>query len=161
MKSSVSWCRQPPEDTASIPKCLASRARKHIELRRQRFDADLGQGRALTDRFLVACASGDLSGLLEMLADDVVVWTDGGGVVRAARRPIYGAEKSARFLVAVATTFPSDADLRDAVINGQPGVLIAEAGVVVAAVALDGDASAPVEKFHSLLSDPRFDRLAH
>ena len=63
---------------------LAVRARQHVEVRRQRFDADLEHGRELTDRFLVACATGDLSGLLAMLSDDVIVWTDGGG--RSGRR---------------------------------------------------------------------------
>ena len=78
---------------------LGARARKRIEERRQRFDADLRQGRALTDRFLVACATGDLSGLLSMLSDDVVVWTDGGGKVRAAMRPVVGPYRSSRFLL--------------------------------------------------------------
>ena len=78
---------------------LGARARKRIEERRQRFDADLRQGRALTDRFLVACATGDLSGLLSMLSDDIVVWTDGGGKVRAAMRPVVGPYRSSRFLL--------------------------------------------------------------
>ena len=47
--------------------------------------------------FLVACATGDLSGLLAMLSDDVVVWTDGGGKVRAAMRPVIGPHRSSRF----------------------------------------------------------------
>ena len=88
----------------SAPACrqLGARARKHVEERRQRFDADLRHGRELTDRFLVACATGDLSGLLSMLSDDVVVWTDGGGKVHAAMRPVIGPHRSSRFLVNVA-----------------------------------------------------------
>ena len=81
---------------------LGVRARGHIEERRQRFDADLRHGRELTDRFLAACATGDLSGLLSMLSDDVVVWTDGGGKVRAAMRPVVGPYRSSRFLMNVA-----------------------------------------------------------
>jgi RNA polymerase sigma-70 factor (ECF subfamily) len=114
---------------------LGARARRHIEARRQRFDADLRHGRELTDRFLVACATGDLSGLLSMLSDDVVVWTDGGGKVRAAMRPVVGPSRSSRFLVNVAKKvhgFP-----RSTVLNGQPATVFVEDGVVVAALVLD------------------------
>ncbi len=81
---------------------LASRARHRIEDRRQRFDVDARHGRELTRQFVAACATGDLEGLMGMLADDVVVWTDGGGVVRAAMRPVVGPTRSSRFLVSVA-----------------------------------------------------------
>jgi RNA polymerase sigma-70 factor, ECF subfamily len=114
---------------------LGARARKHVEQRRQRFDADLRHGRELTDRFLVACATGDLSGLLSMLSDDVVVWTDGGGKVRAAMRPVVGPYRSSRFLVNVAKRlhgFP-----QSTVLNGQPATVFLDDGVVVAALVLD------------------------
>jgi RNA polymerase sigma-70 factor (ECF subfamily) len=121
------------------PACraLVSRARRRVGDRRHRFDGDRAQGRQLAERFVLACGTGDLGALMGMLSDDVVVWTDGGGVAKAARRPIYGAEKSARFLVAVSATVPEGAEIRDAVINGQPGVLIVVSDVVVNAVALD------------------------
>ena len=106
----------------SVSGCLpATRRRgpaKHIEERRQRFDADLRQGRELTDRFLVACATGDLWGLLSMLADDVVVWTDGGGKVRAALRPVVGPLPQFRFLINVAKK--QHGVPLPPVLNGQP-----------------------------------------
>jgi RNA polymerase sigma-70 factor, ECF subfamily len=114
---------------------LASRARQRIEERRHRFDADLRQGRELTDRFLEACATGDLSGLLTMLSDDVVVWTDGGGKVRAAVRPVVGPARSARFLVNVAKRVKGIP--RGVVLNGQPAAVLVDGNVVVAAVVLD------------------------
>ena len=114
---------------------LGSRARTHIEERRQRFDADLRQGRALTDRFLVACASGDLSGLLSMLSDDVVVWTDGGGKVRAAMRPVVGPYRSSRFLLHVAKKVHGVP--RAAVLNGQPATVFVDGDTVVATLVLD------------------------
>ena len=104
---------------------------QRIEERRQRFDADLRQGRALTDRFLVACATGDLSGLLSMLSDDVVVWTDGGGKVRAAMRPVVGPYRSSRFLLNVAKKVHGVP--RATVLNGQPATVFVDGGVVVAA----------------------------
>jgi RNA polymerase sigma-70 factor, ECF subfamily len=114
---------------------LASRARARIEERRQRFDADLRQGRALTDRFLVACATGDLSGLLSMLSDDVVVWTDGGGKVRAAMRPVVGPYRSSRFLLHVAKKLHGVP--RAIVLNGQPATVFVDGDVVVATLVLD------------------------
>ncbi len=114
---------------------LGSRARRHVEERRQRFDADLRHGRELTDRFLAACATGDLSGLLSMLADDVVVWTDGGGKVRAAMRPVVGPRRSSRFLVNVAKRVHGVPQA--AVLNGQPASVFVAGGAVVAALVLD------------------------
>lgn len=114
---------------------LGSRARTHIDERRQRFDADLHQGRALTDRFLVACATGDLSGLLSMLSDDVVVWTDGGGKVRAAMRPVVGPYRSSRFLLNVAKKLHGTP--RATVLNGQPATVFIDGDEVVATLVLD------------------------
>src|ERR1700722_17650197 len=107
---------------------LGARARKHVEERRQRFDADLRHGRELTDRFLVACATGDLSGLLSMLSDDVVVWTDGGGKVRAAMRPVVGPYRSSRFLLNVAKKVHGVP--RSAVLNGQPATIFVDGAPV-------------------------------
>ncbi len=114
---------------------LGVRARGHIEERRQRFDADLRHGRELTDRFLAACATGDLSGLLGMLSDDVVVWTDGGGKVRAAMRPVVGPYRSSRFLLNVAKKV--EGRPQAAVLNGQPASVFVQDGAVVSALVLD------------------------
>jgi RNA polymerase sigma-70 factor (ECF subfamily) len=114
---------------------LGSRARRHVDERRQRFDADLEHGRELTDRFVAACATGDLSGLLSMLSEDVVVWTDGGGKVRAALRPVVGPYRSSRFLLNVAKKVYG---LPQAVVlNGQPATVFVDQGAVVAALVLD------------------------
>ena len=104
-------------------------------VRRQRFDADLRHGRELTDRFLVACATGDLSSLLDMLSEDVVVWTDGGGKARAAVRPVVGPAWSSRFLMNVAKRVHGLP--RAAVLNGQPSSVFVDGGAVVAALVLD------------------------
>lgn len=114
---------------------LGARARRHVEERRRRFDADLQHGRELTDRFLRACATGDLSGLLDMLSDDVVVWTDGGGKVRAALRPVVGPHRASRFLLNVAKKVGGLP--RAVVLNGQPATVFVEHGTVQSAVVLD------------------------
>lgn len=121
----------------SEPACrqLASRARSRIDVRRQRFDADLAHGRELTDRFLVACATGDLSGLLDMLSADVVVWTDGGGKVRAALRPVVGSYRSSRFLTHVAKKVAGVP--HGTILNGQPATVFMDGDTVVSAMVLD------------------------
>jgi RNA polymerase sigma-70 factor, ECF subfamily len=124
LNRSPSACRQ-----------LGARARRHVEERRQRFDADLRHGRELTDRFLAACATGDLSGLLSMLSEDVVVWTDGGGKVRAAVRPVVGPHRRSRFLVNVAKK--SSGVPVATVLNGQPASVFVHGDEVVAALVLD------------------------
>ena len=63
---------------------------------------DWDQQREVTERFLAAAGGGDIDGLMTVLAPDVTLLTDGGGKARAARRPITGAGKVARFLVAIA-----------------------------------------------------------
>jgi RNA polymerase sigma-70 factor (ECF subfamily) len=114
---------------------LGARARKHVDERRRRFDADLQHGRELTDRFVAACATGDLSGLLSMLSEDVVVWTDGGGKARAALRPVIGSHRASRFLVNVAKKVQGWP--RPAVLNGQPATVFVEDGIVLSALVLD------------------------
>jgi RNA polymerase sigma-70 factor (ECF subfamily) len=121
--------------TAAGCRQLASRARHHIGERRQRFDVDPRHGRELTREFLVACGSGDLDGLLGLLADDVVVWTDGGGQVRAALRPVIGAQRSSRFLLNVAQKVRGVP--REVTLNGQPALVFVEDARVEAALILD------------------------
>jgi RNA polymerase sigma-70 factor (ECF subfamily) len=114
---------------------LAARARQRIEDRRQRFDADLRHGHEMTLAFISACATGDLDGLLSMLADDVILWTDGGGKVRAALRPVIGPHRSSRFLLNVAKRLQGRPQL--ATLNGQPAAVFIDGGTVVSALVLD------------------------
>jgi RNA polymerase sigma-70 factor (ECF subfamily) len=114
---------------------LAQRARRHIGQRRQRFDADLAQGRELTRAFVMACGTGDLNALLSLLSDDVVVWTDGGGKVRAAFRPVVGPFRASRFLLYVAKKVQGLP--RETTLNGQPAMVFVEARQVRAALVLD------------------------
>lgn len=116
---------------------LVARARHRIGDRRRRFDADAERGRELTRRFIIACGTGDVSGLMSMLADDVVLWSDGGGKARAAPRPVVGPLRVSRWLVNVAKRTPPDATIRVTVLNGQPGVVIEVSGKVTTALVLD------------------------
>jgi RNA polymerase sigma-70 factor (ECF subfamily) len=121
------------------PACrqLVSRARRRVGERRHRFEADAKVGRELAERFIAACGEGDLEGLMTLLSEDVVLWTDGGGKVKAARRPIHGRSKAARFLIAVAKDIPAGVEFREAVVNGEPGYLFVDNGVVTTALSFD------------------------
>ncbi len=116
---------------------LIARGRRHVAERRTRFEADSEHGRELTARFLGACMTGDLEGLFEMLAEDVVVWSDGGGKAQAARRPVAGKDKAGRFLVGIAAKGGTDYAGRIVAVNGQPGGVFAKDGRIEFAMALD------------------------
>ncbi|MGN6634770.1 MAG: RNA polymerase sigma factor SigJ [Oryzihumus sp.] len=80
---------------------LAHRARSHVQARQPRHRVDATRHREVTERFLAAAADGDMAGLLSLLAPDAVLVSDGGGVKKAALRPIIGADKVARWLLGV------------------------------------------------------------
>ena len=125
-----------PEVTA---RQIGHRAREHVHARRPRFEVDRGQQQEVTRRFLDAAAGGDIDGLISVLAPDVTLVSDGGGVARAARRPVTGAAKVARLLHGLAQRPGTGLDLIGAVpemaeINGGPGVLYARDGQVLVAV---------------------------
>jgi RNA polymerase sigma-70 factor (ECF subfamily) len=80
---------------------IASRARRRVDERRPRFDPDPVHREQLLDRFLAASETGDTDELRRMLADDAVLYSDGGGKAVAARRPILGADRVARLMVGV------------------------------------------------------------
>ena len=111
---------------------IAHRAREHVAARRPRTSVTTTEQRVVVDRFLAAVRHGDLQGLLDVLAPDVVIVADGGGVVAAARRPIEGAERVAGFLVSASRTV--DFEATAIWLNGWPGGRIAIAGALDTAV---------------------------
>jgi RNA polymerase sigma-70 factor (ECF subfamily) len=102
---------------------IACRARQSVAARRPRFERSLEKEKMLTERFVEACMSGDMEGLLELLSEDVTLWSDGGGKVAAAPYPIHGPEKVARFLVGVLRTVPPGFFAHPARVNGGPGAI--------------------------------------
>ena len=116
---------------------LAHRARAHVAKGRPRFEADHETRREVTERFVDASASGDLDGLMAVLAPGVTLVADGGGRVRAPLRPIIGADKVARFFLAVAQQPPPDVSVEVVTLNGAPASVVSSAGSPVAAILLD------------------------
>lgn len=107
---------------------LAARAREHIETGRPRFSASPEEGRRLAAAFQAAAASADTKALARLLADDAVLYTDGGGKRAAALNPIHGAEKIMRFFEGIARKNAALAAVtsRHAIVNGMPGLVLHE-----------------------------------
>ncbi|MYS08778.1 RNA polymerase sigma-70 factor [Streptomyces sp. SID6041] len=117
---------------------IAHRARAHVQARRPRFDSDRNQRRKITARFMEACAGGDLNAVMEMLAPDVTSWSDGGGKVTAARRPLHGADSVARWILGfLAKPELAALTMEPVVLNGELGILAALDGHTVGALSFD------------------------
>jgi RNA polymerase sigma-70 factor (ECF subfamily) len=108
---------------------IAHRAREHVAARRPRMPVSTTEQQEVVDRFLGAIRHGDLQRLLDVLAPDVVAVADGGGIVAAARQPIEGAERVARFLISAAAR-SANLEAKPAWFNGSPGGRIELGGEV-------------------------------
>ncbi|KJS56975.1 RNA polymerase sigma24 factor [Streptomyces rubellomurinus subsp. indigoferus] len=116
---------------------VGSRARAQVRARRPRYDAPPELRRRATEEFLAACVGGDLNRMLDLLAPEVTTWSDGGGVVRAALRPVTGAGNVARFVLGVLGQLGERAAVRPVLINGEPGLLVTVDGAVDSVSVLD------------------------
>jgi RNA polymerase sigma-70 factor (ECF subfamily) len=109
--------------SAAAVRQTAHRAREHVAARRPRMDVSRNEQQEVVERFLAAVAGGDLQGLLDVLAPDVVLVADGGGIAQAIAHPVTGAKKVANLL----RTFPkfgAGATLLPVSLNGAPGARI-------------------------------------
>jgi RNA polymerase sigma-70 factor (TIGR02957 family) len=118
---------------------LATRARRHVEERRPRFEATREQREQLATRFFAAAEAGDLQGLEELLAHDVVLRGDGGGKAPALARALHGRARVARTLIAwLRTTARFGVTWRREEVNGQPGALFLDReGRLISVISLD------------------------
>lgn len=102
---------------------LLKRARDHVAADRPRYDTDRATRQVVTERFLKACLDGDVDSLLEVLAPDVQLVSDTGGLGKAPLRTIDGIEKVLRFFLAVAQQPLPDQRLELTDVNGAPAVI--------------------------------------
>lgn len=117
---------------------IAHRARAHVHARRPRRDSDVARRREVTEKFLAAAHGGDVNALMELLAPDVTLWNDGGGKVTAARRPLYGPDHVARWMLGVMAK-PVSAGVRmtPVTINGELGLLVVAGEMPIGAITYD------------------------
>jgi RNA polymerase sigma-70 factor (TIGR02957 family) len=107
--------------SAAAVRQVAHRARQHVAARRPRIEVSRVEQEAVVERFVAAVTQGDLQGLLDVLAPDVVLVADGGGVVQAVVNPVVGAKKVANLLRPF-SQFAPDAELLPVLLNGALGL---------------------------------------
>ncbi|CAN7579432.1 sigma-70 family RNA polymerase sigma factor [Caulobacter sp. LjRoot300] len=118
---------------------LAARAREHVKAGKPRYRPSPEEEQRLTGAFLVATMSGDESLLRGILAQDVVMHSDGGGIAKATLNPVFGLEKAVRLVLGLKKKWPTPegATARLARINGAPGIVLSHDGVVFQTMGLE------------------------
>ncbi|HEY0477906.1 MAG TPA: sigma-70 family RNA polymerase sigma factor [Kofleriaceae bacterium] len=122
---------------------LAARGRDHVRDQRPRYEATPAAVTRLAGAFHTAMFRGDLAGLARLLAEDAVLYSDGGGKRNAALNPIYGRDKILRFIAGLADKgwLPDPMRAEPARINGLPGFVITTAeGRETLALEVSGEA---------------------
>ncbi len=139
---------------------LVTRARRHVQARRPRFDASREQQEQLATRFFAAAQDGDLEGLEHLLAHDVVLRADGGGKAPAVKRALHGRATVARALIAGLgrAARVGGFTLRREEVNGQPGALFRDRAGRLAAVMILDVADGQIQAVSSIVNP---DKLRH
>jgi RNA polymerase sigma-70 factor (ECF subfamily) len=115
---------------------IFSRAKARLAQDASRFQPAQQDADHLAERFLAACRLGDVKLVEQLLANDAEVHSDGGGIVTAARVVVRGRDRAARFLTAVFSRIRRDSEMCEVSVNGDPGVVFIEDGVVVQTVSV-------------------------
>ena len=124
------------DKTPAAVRQIAHRARVHVAARRPREVVSPAATRGALEAFRRATETGDVQGLLDILAPDVVLVGDGGGLKQAVLRPIVGADKVARLLAAGMGKVASAVSLHPAHVNGYPALIVRMDGELDTVVAL-------------------------
>jgi RNA polymerase sigma-70 factor (ECF subfamily) len=143
----------------------AHRAREHVQARRPRFESDRVKKREATERFFAATVGGDINELMELLAPQVTLWTDGGGKVRQAVRPIIGVDNVARWIAGASRRPYEGVEIADMAaevvdINGGPGIVLTGAGRVLATFSVDLDADGRVATVYNVANPDKLHAVA-
>lgn len=130
------------------------RARERLEERDRRYEPSPEEAEEVAEEFLACCRGRNLSGLMELLADDATSWADGGDQFRgAARRPVEGAENVARLLVGAMDRVPGGTRTEVTRLNGHPAVVFRQDAECIGAFSLNVDGREITELY--LLVNPR------
>ncbi|MEU7632770.1 RNA polymerase sigma-70 factor [Nocardia sp. NPDC049220] len=127
------------DKTPSAARQIAYRARRHVDARRPRTPVSPEETRAALNSFQSALATGNLQGLLEVLAPDVVFVSDGGGLKLAALRPVVGADKVLHYMAGSVAKAGGAFTSEPTAINGNPGLILRVDGVIDGVLALRVD----------------------
>ncbi|HEU4577772.1 MAG TPA: sigma-70 family RNA polymerase sigma factor [Polyangiaceae bacterium] len=143
--------------TAANCRQLALRAKAHLRERRPRFAPTVESHERLLARFLSAVQGGQLEPLKQLLSDDVLLRSDGGGKAAAALRPIVGSERVARFFLGLAGKMVRHPLIRFRIlsVNGWPALVTLENGRIVFVLSIESDG----QRIHALYSVLNPDKL--
>lgn len=145
------------DKTPAAVRKIASRARKHVSARRPRMEVNRSEHRHVVNQFRKAINSGDVQALMDVMAPDVVLIADGGGLAPAFPRPIQGMENVATLLSHYARTAP-DAVASTMWLNGAPAVRIDHAGALDTAVSLAID-NGRITRIYAMRNPQKLERL--
>jgi RNA polymerase sigma-70 factor (TIGR02957 family) len=136
---------------------IAHRARRHVAARRPRMEVSRTEQQRVVERFLAALTTGDVQGLMDVLAPDVVAVADGGGVAPAVRRPVEGAERVAAFLARFAEVAPG-AKVATLLLNGAVAARIDPAGELDTALTFVVD-DGRIARIYAIRNPHKLERL--
>jgi len=153
------------ERSESAVRQAGRRAREHVRARRPRFESDRTKKREATERFFAATMGGDINALMELLAPDVTLWTDGGGKVRQAMRPIIGVANVVRWIAGASSRPYEGVEISDMTaevveINGGPGIVMRGAGRTIATITVDLDADGRIATVHNVANPDKLRAIA-
>ena len=135
-----------------------SRAKPHLHDQRPRFPASRQTHQQLLDSYVRAVETGEMEALMNLLSEDVVLWTDGGGKAKtAAFRPVIGRDAVARFSMGTKRFWPPDYHTEQAEVNGQLAVLIYFGDQLVSVLTIEVEG----EKIRAVRVIANPDKLAH
>lgn len=136
---------------------MVRRARQHLADGRPRFQSTPEEQQHIVYQFAQACVQGDMAGLLALLAEDVVEYSDGGGKVVAAIKPVHGADKVARFFLGLMKKLPDTLAYKLAIANGRPAILSYLDGEPINVTILDID-DGRIQRIYNIVNP---DKLRH
>jgi RNA polymerase sigma-70 factor (TIGR02957 family) len=145
--------------SATAVRQIAHRARGHVAARRPRMAVSRTEQQQVVERFLVALTTGDLQGLMDVLAPDVVLVADGGGLAPAARRPVEGSERVAAFLSRF-SQFAPGAEIATLLLNGAVAAWIDPAGELNTAVSFVFEGGR-IARIYAMRNPHKLGRLEH
>jgi RNA polymerase sigma-70 factor (ECF subfamily) len=137
---------------------IASRARRRVRDGRRHPVAPATSGEELLQAFVAACADGSIDEFRRVLTEDVVLVSDGGPKVHAARRPVRGVDRVGRLLGNLVKRVPSGAVLEFHRVNGEPGLLVRRNGAPWYVVALEADGDR-VRSIHLVINPDKLERI--
>jgi RNA polymerase sigma-70 factor (ECF subfamily) len=138
---------------------LGARAKKHLAERRPRYAISKQQYHALIDSFLDACQSGNLQGLMDLLAQEATIYSDGGGKARAGTRPVSGQEVVARFILGGLRSIAGESYSWQVMeLNDRPAIVVQIGGRTFGVIHFDLNDRQQIEEIH-FITNP--DKIGH